>query len=170
MNLANWITASRFLLAPFIYWQIASGARQGIIIALVLLLLAGITDIADGWVARTRNEITELGKTLDPVADKLVVLVTLAALALKWGFPVWIAGVYLAKELFQILAGLILIRKHRQIIPANRWGKSATVCFYTGFGTFFLHPLAGIFIIIAAVALSFYAGYTYYLAVKKLAN
>ncbi|HEX3045415.1 MAG TPA: CDP-alcohol phosphatidyltransferase family protein [Bacillota bacterium] len=170
MNLANWITVSRFCLVPFIFWQLSSGTRQGVFIALGLLLFAAITDVADGWVARARKEITELGKTLDPLGDKLVILGTLVALVVAWGFPLWVAGVYLLKEVFQMFAGLILIRKYRQLISANWWGKSATVGFFVGFGVFFLHPLTGIFIIGVAVALSFYAGYTYYLAAKKLEN
>jgi cardiolipin synthase len=170
LNLANWITISRFLLVPFIFWQLSSGTTQGVIIAAALLLLAAITDIADGWVARARNEISELGKTLDPLADKLVILGTLAALVVSKDFPLWVAGIYLVKELLQLLAGLILLRKYRQLISANWWGKSATVGFFVGFGAFFLHPLTGIFVIGIAVALSVYAGYTYYLAIKKLEN
>lgn len=63
LTLASWITLTRFLLVPFIYWQLIDGSVRGIVIAVVLLLLAAITDVLDGWVARARNEISELGKT-----------------------------------------------------------------------------------------------------------
>jgi CDP-diacylglycerol--glycerol-3-phosphate 3-phosphatidyltransferase len=168
LTFATWITVSRFFVVPIIYWQLTNGTSEGVIIATAMLLLAAITDIADGWVARARNEITELGKTLDPLADKLVVLATLAALVVKWQFPLWIAVVYLVKEVIQILAGLILLQKYRQLISANWWGKSATVGFFIGFGFFFLHQPTGIIIIAVAVSLSIYAFYTYFLAIRTL--
>lgn len=168
MTLANWITSSRFILASFIYWQLTRGTSQGVVWALILLLVAGLTDVADGWAARSRNEVSELGKILDPLADKLVTGGVLLALTVKWGLPVWMVLVYIAKELIQVGAGAVLVKKIKQVIPANRYGKNATVAFFLGFGLFFASKTAGQIVIGVAIMLSIYALYTYYLTYQKL--
>jgi cardiolipin synthase len=167
LNIASWITSIRFILAPLIYWQLTTQSKTGIIWTFILLFLAGSTDVIDGWVARARNEVSELGKALDPVADKLVILGTLLGLT-WWGLPTWMVLVYLIKETFQVLTGVLLFRKFNQLIPANYWGKASTLTFFLGFGIFFWTHLAGTIIIGLATLLSLYALFTYYLAFKKL--
>jgi cardiolipin synthase len=168
LTLANWITSSRFVLAPFIFWQLTTGASQGVVWALNLLLIAGLTDVADGWAARSRNEVSELGKILDPLADKVITGGVLLALTVKWGLPVWMVAIYLVKELVQVGAGAFLVKEMKQIVPANRYGKNATVAFFLGFGLFFLHKVIGQVVITIAILMSIYALYTYYLAYLKL--
>lgn len=168
VTLASWITSTRFILAPLIYWKLASGNREGLLWALALLLLAGLSDILDGWVARSRNEVTEVGKLLDPLTDKMTIVAMLIGLAQSWQFPWWLVFAYIAKELVQVIAGAYLLKNCGQLIPANRWGKNATLGFFCGFGLYLLHPLSGIVIIISALGLSIYALYTYYLAYLEL--
>lgn len=168
MTLANWITSSRFILAPLIFWQVTRGTTQGVIWALILLLTAGLTDVADGWAARSRNEVSELGKILDPLADKLVTGGVLLALTVKWGLPAWMVTVYLAKELIQVGAGALLVKQTKQVIPANRCGKNATLAFFLGFGLFFVHKISGQVVIGLAILMSIYALYTYYLVYLKI--
>lgn len=168
MTLANWITSSRFILAPFIFWQLIQGTQSSVIWALILLLLAGLTDVADGWAARSRNEVSELGKILDPLADKLVTGGVLLALTVKWGLPAWMVLVYLTKELIQVGAGALLVKRMKQVIPANRWGKNATFTFFLGFGLFFIHNITGQLVIGLAILTSIYALYTYYLTYRKM--
>ena len=148
MTLANWITSIRFLLAPLIYWQMTLGTSAGLIWAAALVGLAGLTDLADGYTARKRNEVSELGKMLDPLADKLLVVLILLAFAARWSLPGWMVGIYFAKELLQV--------------PANRWGKTATFSFFLGFGLYWLSQKLGTLIIGIAIAISIYAFYTYY--------
>ena len=168
MTLASWITSSRFILAPFIYWQLTEGSPKSVGIAFILILTAGLTDVVDGWAARSRNEVSELGKILDPLADKLVTGGVLLALTVKWGLPVWMVLVYLAKELIQVGAGAFLVKRIKQVIPANQWGKGATCIFFLGFGLFFIHKITGQLVIGLAILTSIYALYTYYLAYLKL--
>jgi cardiolipin synthase (CMP-forming) len=169
LNIACWITSVRFLLAPLIFWQLAVKSPAGFGWVLILLFLAAASDVSDGWVARARNEVSELGKALDPLADKLVILGTLLGLT-NWGLPLWMVLVYLAKELFQVLAGVFLFQRIKQLIPSNRWGKSSTVAFFLGFGCFIWNSFAGTLIIGLATIISIYALYTYYLAFLKLKN
>lgn len=177
MTLASWITSVRFVLAPLIYWQLMNRTTSGLLWALLLLLLAGLSDILDGWVARSRNEISELGKTLDPLTDKTVIFSVLLPLAQAWGLPVWLVVFYGIKELFQILAGFFLLREYKQLISANQWGKASTFGFFCGIGLFliqkpqkiivFTKPL-GVTVITIALLLSVFALYTYYLDYKVL--
>jgi cardiolipin synthase len=168
LTLACWITSTRFVLAPLIYCQLARHNSAGLAWAFSLLLVAGITDLLDGWAARSRNEVTELGKLLDPLTDKLTIFMMLAGLAKSWMFPVWLVVLYVSKELLQLLAGAFLMRRFHQLIPANRWGKNATFGFFCGFGLYFIHPWLGTVVIGAALLLSVYALYTYYLAFLEL--
>lgn len=160
MTLASWITTVRLLLAPLVYWQLTSATSTGVYWGLGLLMLAGFTDILDGWVARSRNEVSELGKALDPVADKLIILTALIALIGR-GLPLWLVGIYLVKEIIQVLGGAWLIRSCRRLIPANWWGKSGTVSFFAGFILFFLYKPLSIVVLSIAVLLSIGAFYTY---------
>ena len=162
MTLANWITSIRFVLAPLIFWQLSGKTTEGLQWALVLIAVAGLTDVLDGYAARSRNEVSELGKMLDPLADKLLILLILLAMTLKWGLPGWLVLIYLVKESAQVLAGAYALKKRSQLIPANRWGKSATFAFFVGFGLFLLNRWVGTAVLIIAVGLSIYAFYTYY--------
>lgn len=167
MNMACWITSSRFILAPLVFWQLSAHSTSGMIWAIVILLVSGSSDVLDGWVARARNEVSELGKALDPLADKLVIFCTLLGLV-WWGLPGWMVLVYLVKEAAQVLAGVLLFQKAKQLIPANWWGKSSTIGFFSGFGVFFINNQVGTIIIGIAVLISIYALFTYYRAFEKL--
>lgn len=164
MTIATWITILRFLIAPIMYLQLTSGSPHAMRWALALLLLAGFTDMLDGWVARIRGEISELGKTLDPLADKVVVLLFLIGLAVKWGLPLWMMWLYLIKEVIQVIASALILKKYEQLISANFWGKSATVCFFLGFILYALNRNIGLAIITIAIPWSIYAMFTYYQA------
>jgi cardiolipin synthase len=162
LTLANWITSVRFLIAPFVYWQLVTRTNLGLGWAIALLCLAGISDVLDGWVARVRNEVSELGKVLDPLADKLLILTALAALAVSRGLPWWLVIIYSVKEMLQVMGGFFLLQRNKAVIPANQWGKTATLLFFIGFGTYFIHGLSGITLISLALGLSCYAFYSYY--------
>lgn len=170
MTLASWITSTRFILAPLIYWQISTHTQSGVVWGIIFLLLAGFSDVLDGWVARARNEISELGKTLDPLTDKTVIFSVLLALTQSWGLPVWLVIIYGAKELIQILAGVFLLKEFKQLVSANQWGKASTFGFFCGIYLFFIQKTIGIIILSSAFLLSVFALYTYYLEYKKLSK
>lgn len=168
MTLACWITSVRFVLAPLIYWQISLNTNAGLIWAIVLLGLAGLSDILDGWTARARGEVSELGKVLDPLTDKMVIFSMMLGLYQSWKLPIWLLLFYLVKELSQISAAVYLLKKYKQLIPANQWGKSSTFGFFLGFALFFIRPAVGVFMLAIAFIVSVYAFYTYYLGYKVL--
>lgn len=129
MNIPNVLTTFRFLLIPiFIYAYFSFGAN-GLYYAVLIFLLAGITDILDGHIARKYNMITKWGKILDPAADKAMQLAVLACLCISGIIPYWVAAIILAKELLMTIGGITLYKK--EIVVSSSWfGKLATVIFY----------------------------------------
>ena len=125
--LANFLSVLRVLLIPFLFHFIAQGPAAQFQTVL-LLLIAGATDIGDGWVARHYNQISRLGKILDPLADKIFLACLLGSLVLWRDLPLWLLGMLLVRDLGIVLMGGLLLRSQGLIIAANRWGKYTTLC------------------------------------------
>jgi len=124
-TVSNMISISRIVLTiPIIYLLVQEGdtARWG---ALVLIAIAIITDSLDGIVARARNEITEEGKLLDPLADKIAVGAIVLVLAITGELPLWFVGIILGRDVLIVLAGIYIKSKYGVLFPSNNWGKWA---------------------------------------------
>ena len=134
----NLISFIRIILIPFFAYFYLKGDTQSIIIALVLLALSGISDFADGKIARKFNQVSNLGKLLDPVADKLT-QITIAVI-LFIGFrhaqnPImqafgWVFLVFLVKEGIMVIGGLLMLIFGIRPGAAEIYGKVATFVFY----------------------------------------
>ena len=125
-HVPNALTIIRFLLIPVIVISIFNG---NYIIAFIFFTLSGITDIADGFIARKFNLISNFGKLMDPLADKLTQIATIASLTLKDIIPIWILAIVLLKELIMIAGASFLYGK--DVVVYSKWyGKLATVLFY----------------------------------------
>ncbi len=98
--------------------------------ALVIFLVAGATDVVDGYLARRNGWITNLGKILDPFADKLMQCTVLISLCIKKIVPLWFVVPFFAKELFTIIIGLIVIRRRSVNVVSKWYGKFAVCLFY----------------------------------------
>jgi len=128
--LPNIITIIRLILIPVFVFFFFSPMNYNHIYALGVFLVAGITDLVDGYIARKYNVITDVGKVLDPLADKLMLLTALACLAIYGIIPWWVLAIMLILEGLLIIAGVYLYyNKERDVVPANKLGKSATVLF-----------------------------------------
>ncbi len=132
-----------------------------VIAALVTFLLAGATDILDGYLARKYNWITGLGKILDPVADKLMQCTVLICLLIGEYIPLWFVIPFIVKEVGTLLIGAIVI-KRRSVTVVSKWYGKLTVCLFYAtiacsilFNDFFnVHEVLGIIIYIPAVAMA----------------
>ncbi|MFM1841548.1 MAG: CDP-diacylglycerol--glycerol-3-phosphate 3-phosphatidyltransferase [Cyanobacteriota bacterium] len=128
MNLPNWITVSRLLGLPFLFLWLPSPEAATRWWGVVVFLLAASTDWLDGYLARKLDQVTALGKFLDPLVDKLLVLGPLLILV-GWGtIPAWGVGIILAREL--TIAGWRVnpqLAGQGDIAGANLWGKIKTV-------------------------------------------
>ena len=123
----NIITSARIALVPVVLWLIFEywDSWAGRMAALVLLVLAASTDGIDGAIARRRNLVTNLGKILDPIADKALLSGALIALSIQGAIP-WLAtGIILVRELGITIYRLVIVRK--RVIAASGGGKLKTV-------------------------------------------
>ena len=133
MNIPNTLTAFRIVMIPFFCVFFVMGP-QYYPYAGVVLVMSGLSDMFDGFLARKLHQETEIGKILDPVADKL----TLGAVVISMWFVYhknypWITlalGIMFVKELLMAIGGLVIVKKGRKLVKAKWWGKIATVVFY----------------------------------------
>jgi len=100
MTVANIITAGRILLVPIFLVILLTEMQNKEIIAFVIFIVASVTDAVDGYYARKLNQITELGKFLDPLADKLLIAAALLALVNQGKVAAWVAAVIILREIF----------------------------------------------------------------------
>ena len=125
LNLPNAITLTRIALIPVFLWFTYYESRVDSFIAAVLYAVTGATDFLDGWVARRKNLVTVIGKFLDPLADKLIVMAALVMLVHLGRVAAWVAIVVLAREF--IVTGLRTIAMSEGIvIAAGQEGKHKT--------------------------------------------
>jgi len=142
LNLPNTLTVARILFLPIGAYAIFKNGGDDPTwqwIAWIIFFLIGITDILDGKLARSRNSVTELGKFLDPVADKAMVATAMISLSLIDRMPWWITILSLSRELFITLFRIAIIK--RGVLPANRGGKLKAML--QGFGVgFYVMPIS----------------------------
>lgn len=131
MSIPNWLSILRMAMIPaFAAVYLTASEQPWFIVAAGILLASGLTDVADGIIARRFGMETRLGRILDPLADKLTQITV--ALCLWLRFPqLWLLFVVLlGKELLQLTAGLALLRINRDMAGAKWFGKLYTVVFY----------------------------------------
>lgn len=122
----NILTIIRFLLIPVIIISIFQG---NYILGIVFFTLSGFTDILDGFIARKFNLISNFGKLMDPLADKLTQISVLTSLVWADIIPIWILIIVVLKELIMVMGASFLYGK--DVVVYSKWyGKLATVLFY----------------------------------------
>lgn len=134
MNLANKLTLFRIVLVPvmvIIPFLGIKGEFFGIplmwIIVDIIFIIASITDKLDGYIARSRNQITTFGKFLDPIADKILVISAMIMLVESNRLPAWIPIIVLFREFIVSGYRLVAVQKGGKVIAASVWGKLKTV-------------------------------------------
>lgn len=128
MNLANLITVARIVLAPIYLWLLYANYQPGALTNWYLLfgfIAVAATDGIDGAVARKRGIVTKLGKTLDPIADKVLIGGAFLVMSLREVVPWWVTLAILAREIGMTIYRLAVIRD--RVIPASSSGKFKTV-------------------------------------------
>jgi cardiolipin synthase len=131
LTIPNLLSFLRLLGVPLFLWLIL--VPEADTAAFVLLALSGVTDWADGVIARATGSTSRLGQLLDPLADRLYIVATLVGLALRSIIPWWLVVVIVARDL--ILAVVLALLKRRGItgLPVHYLGKAATFCLMWGF-------------------------------------
>lgn len=127
MNLANKLTMLRIFLVPiFLIFIAFKGIPYGRSIATTVFVIAALTDRLDGYIARSRNQVTKFGKFMDPLADKLLVTSALVSLVEFKMIPTWVAMIIIARE-FSVTGLRSIAASEGIVIAASWWGKVKTV-------------------------------------------
>ncbi len=126
-NIPNILTIIRFILVPFIFISVITNHY---LVAILIFTLSAITDILDGYIARKYNYITDIGKLIDPLADKLTQISLLLALTILNILPWWIITIVLIKETSMIIAASVMYKKDDIVVYSKWYGKVATTLFY----------------------------------------
>ena len=129
-TIPNWLCFIRIALIPVFT---ALFVKEQYIAAFITMIVAALTDVFDGKIARKYNMVSNLGKILDPIADKLSQIAIVIILLVKfWDGPLkYILFLFIFKELLMVIGAGILMAKGMRPVAAEVWGKLATVVFYT---------------------------------------
>lgn len=140
----NALSALRLALLPVFVWlYFRADSRVGLYAAAAVMAFSMITDALDGFIARRFNLVTTLGKALDPVADKLTQAVLIVCLAIKLrhrGQLIIVACIFVVKELFMLVMGVLNLTKGRMLNGALIAGKVCTTLLFVGFALLLLFP------------------------------
>jgi cardiolipin synthase len=171
MTLPNLITVFRIILIPVYLVLFFSDIEDKVFILGMIFMIAGVSDVLDGYIARRFNLISKLGAALDPFADKMMSFTVLVTFTMIGLIPVWILIPMLVKEIIMIGGGLILYIKHgRAVIPSNKYGKVATFSLYAAILSivFNLSMTISIILLSITVTLNLIAFYNYLKIFRKL--
>lgn len=160
-NIPNALSIVRLLLLPVFVVLILVVERNADVPvwSFAVLVLSGVTDSLDGIIARRFNQITDIGKLLDPVADKITQVTVVICLAVRYTVLIPLVVICLIKELIQAAGGYILLRRGEKIQGARWFGKVSTFVFYGAMALIVLLPdmpdwvRIGLVVLVAALML-----------------
>ena len=164
---ANKITIARIALIPVFLVLCYTGHR---IAATVVFILASLSDLLDGYIARHYNQISNFGKFMDPLADKMLVLSAMCFLVEKGQMPGWVVAVVLFREF--AVSGLRLVAAERQRVIAAAWsGKVKTTCTMVGLCfvlVFTQYPWLNMLVSAVILITTIYSGVEYFMKNKDV--
>ena len=164
---ANKITIARIALIPVFLVLCYTGHR---IAATVVFILASLSDLLDGYIARHYNQISNFGKFMDPLADKMLVLSAMCFLVEKGQMPGWVVAVVLFREF--AVSGLRLVAAERQHVIAAAWsGKVKTTCTMVGLCfvlVFTQYPWLNMLVSAVILITTIYSGVEYFMKNKDV--
>ena len=168
VNLPNALTLVRVLLVPVLV--VALTVEGGDALAATVFASASATDALDGWLARRRETVTNFGKVMDPVADKLLVVAALIALVSLDRVAAWVALVIVARE-FAVSGLRVAAGQQGVVIPASNWGKAKTMVQVAAIFVLIVAPDSGATwvqaLVYAAVAVTLVSGVDYFVNFRR---
>ncbi|MBB2182557.1 CDP-alcohol phosphatidyltransferase family protein [Lachnospiraceae bacterium MD1] len=130
-SVPNILCYIRFMLIPiFLILYIRAEEPVEYLKAAAIVFLSGLTDFLDGFIARRFDMVTELGKLIDPLADKLTQASLIFVLVVKFKWMILLLVLFVAMQLFLLIAGLVMLRKGTKLNGAKWFGKVSTTVFY----------------------------------------
>ena len=125
-TLPNVLTVFRILMVPVLAALLLSEGPEGDYLAAAVFCIASATDALDGWIARRQDSITNFGKLMDPLADKLLVTAALVSLVSLDVLSAWVAMVIIAREFAVTGLRMIALEQGGHVVPASALGKAKT--------------------------------------------
>ena len=138
LTIPNLLSLLRLLLIPVIMFLYLHDKQY--VFAAVVIVISGITDVVDGIIARKFNMISDLGKVLDPLADKLTQIAMVICIAIKTPYVFFLVGLLIIKDLFLFLLGLFVLKKTDTVNSSRWYGKVCTVIIYASMFALFILP------------------------------
>ncbi len=163
-NVPNLLTFLRALLVPVILLLLLADGTAARWWAFGIFLFAAATDSVDGWVARRWHGVTTWGQLADPIADKLLIIGSLASLAVIGELPVWAVVVIVAREAAVTVLRIVLVKRLDLVIPASGWGKVKTASQVVAVAAFLLPGMPAVVAMVLlylAVLLTIWSGLEY---------
>jgi cardiolipin synthase len=140
MNIPNTLSLLRLAMVPLFAVAFFQPGSQSRFWAAGIYAIAFLTDIADGYLARRLNQITRLGRILDPMADKLMTFTVIICIAVAKIIPAWAVVIFFLKEGAMGLGAMSLLHRLDDVIPANWLGKLSTGVFFVVCAALILFP------------------------------
>ena len=169
MNTANKLTILRLLMIPAILAVLYIGFPGSNLVAMGIFIIAGITDIVDGYIARTYGQVTDFGKFMDPLADKILVFSVMLWFVQQGSIPAWVAIIVITREF--LVTGLRLIAiVNKRVLAAELSGKIKTTVTIVCLVIMFL-PIEDwmLFALIGAILITtVYSGIDYFVRNKDI--
>ncbi len=130
MSIPNILSIFRLLLVPIFALVFFDGQSDSYLFAAFVYAMACLTDVLDGMIARRFNQITKLGRVLDPLADKLMAFTVLICITIDGIIPLWAVVIFFIKECLMGIGALVMYKKLDDVISSDKFGKTATASFF----------------------------------------
>ncbi|MDO8720615.1 MAG: CDP-diacylglycerol--glycerol-3-phosphate 3-phosphatidyltransferase [Syntrophales bacterium] len=177
LNLPNGITMLRVGIIPVLFFLLSDPGRMWSLIIAILFIMAALTDLLDGYVARKYHIVTNIGKFLDPIADKIIVNAAMILMIPVGRIPAWIVSLIIIRDF--IVDGIRTIATSEgMIIDASKLGKRKTLCQIFAISALIIHypfigadaHIVGMVILYIALWLTIHSGVDYLLMFYRSAN
>lgn len=171
MNTANKLTLTRVVLIPVFLAVLYLDFACNQYIALAIFVLASVTDFVDGYIARRYDQVTDFGKFMDPLADKLLVMAAMVWFVAVGRFPAWAFLIVIARE-FAVTALRLIAVEGGRVIAAAWSGKIKTASTMVGICVMFLfpHPVVDAAVMAVIVLTTVYSGVEYFVKNRDVIN
>ena len=167
MNIPNMLTLLRIIMIPIFYIIFFSDITNSSLFAALIFIIASLTDWLDGFLARKWKVVTNFGKIMDPLADKLLVMTALVCLLTSFRIPAWAVIVILSREM--AITGLrIIAASEGVIVAADKLGKFKTVFQMFAIILLLLNNFIGIYILYIAILFTVLSGMDYIIKMNRV--
>ncbi|SFS34033.1 CDP-diacylglycerol--glycerol-3-phosphate 3-phosphatidyltransferase [Marininema halotolerans] len=168
MNVPNLLTIFRIVLIPVYLGLFFSDLPNRLLWAFGVLLLAGLTDVLDGYLARRHQQVTQIGVMLDPLADKLMMLAVFLSLLISQMISIAAAAAIFTRDVGMILLSAFFHFRGKLTVPANLMGKLTTVLYYVALSLLMFEFPVGSEFLWGVIIFSFITSLIYLLQFKML--